>query len=204
MKRILFVFRRYADGLMLIFSKLVLQNLTANPFYASTTPGLAALQTAINAYEAAFTAAKEGGKGNIAAKNARKQELVDLLVELALDLMTINNTMEALATTGYPLSKDRQPMPPLGMPVIAGIENGESIGQLIVTVNALPGARTLMYEWTPDPITPDSVWASQNNTSIKGIISGLASGKKYWCRVAAFGSGDQVMVSDPALSRIVQ
>lgn len=204
MKRILFAFRRYADGVMLVFSKSVLQNLTSNPFYAAPNPTLAVVQAAINNYDAALSAAKEGGKGNIAAKNARKQELVDLFVDLALDLMKTNNTLEALATTGFPLSKDRQPMPPLGVPVIVRIENGESLGQLVVEVQALPGVRTLMYEWTPDPITPDSVWQSQNNTSIKGIISGLVSGKKYWCRVSAFGTGDQVEMSDPALSRVVQ
>jgi hypothetical protein len=204
MKRILFRFRRYADVLLLIFSKTVLQNLTGNIFYPTISPTLQIFSETIQAYEAALTAAKEGGKGNIAAKNVRKQELVDLLDALAFDLMKTNNSLEALSTTAFPLSKDPQPLPPLGVPLISKIEGGESTGQLVVTVHALKGARTYMYEYTPEPLTADSVWASQNSTSIKGVISGLVSGKKYWCRVAAFGSGDQAEVSDPALSRVVQ
>jgi hypothetical protein len=204
MKRILFKFRRYADGVMLVFGKTVLLNLTSNTFYPATTPTLATIQAAINAYDDALAAAKEGGKGNIAAKNARKQDLIDLLVDLAYDLMKTDSSLEALSTTAFPLNKDQQPSPPLGVPVIKKVENGESLGQLIVTVKSLPGARTYLYEYTPEPLTPDSVWASHSNTSIKGIISGLVSGKKYWCRVTAFGKGDEVEVSDPALSRIVQ
>ncbi len=141
MKRILFSFRRYADGVMLLFSKTVVLNLTGNTFYSSTSPSLATVQSSINAYETSLTAAKEGGKGNIAAKNARKQELVEVLVELALDLMKTNNTLEALATTAFPLSKDPQPAPPLGVPVIARVENGESVGQLVVVVEAMPGVQ---------------------------------------------------------------
>lgn len=204
MKRILFKFRRYADGVLLIFSKTVHQNLTGNLFYPTTDPTLAALSVSIGDYEVALTVAKEGGKGNVAAKNARKKELVDVLVALALDLMKTNNTLEALSTTAYPLSKDPQPAPPLGVPVITRVENGESVGQLIVVMEAMPGVKTYMYEYTQEPLTADSVWTSQNSTSIKGIISGLVSGKKYWCRVTAFGSGSQVEVSDPALSRNVQ
>jgi hypothetical protein len=204
MKRILFKFRRYADGVLLIFAKTVRQNLSGNLFYPTTDPTLAALSTIIGNYEVSLTVAKEGGKGNIAAKNARKQELVDALVALAFDLMKTNATLEALSTTAFPLSKEPQPLPPLGVPVITRVENGESVGELVVVVEAMPGVKTYMYEYTPEPLTPDSVWTNQNSTSVKGIISGLVSGKKYWCRVAAFGSGDQVEVSDPALSRIVQ
>lgn len=204
MKRILFQFRRYADGVLLVFSKTVYQNLTGNTFYPTTSPTLQVFSQTMQAYETSLTAAKEGGKGNIAAKNARKQELVDLLVALAFDLMNTNNSLEALSTTAFPLSKDPQPLPPLAVPVISKIENGESTGELIITVQALKGAKTYLYEYTPEPLTADSVWESHNSTYIKGVISGLVSGKKYWCRVAAFGSGDQVEVSDPALSRIVQ
>jgi hypothetical protein len=205
MKKIKFEFRHYSDGQMLVFSKGVHVALTGNAFFPTVSPSLATLQSAITAYDAALSLAKEGGRANVAAKNARKQELVDILVDLALDLMkTAAGNQEMLETTGYPLSKTPAPQPPIGVPVITRIENGESIGELIIKVKRQTGVKTYVYEYSPDPLSADPQWTSHNTTSIKGILSGLVSGKKYWCRVVAFGSGDQVMVSDPALSRIVQ
>jgi hypothetical protein len=92
----------------------------------------------------------------------------------------------------------------LGVPVITKIDNGNGTGELVITAKWLPGVRTFMYEYTAEPLTVDSEWMNHSTTSIKALISNLVSGKKYWCRVVAYGSGDQVTVSDPALSRIVQ
>lgn len=205
MRRIKFEFRYYSDGTILIFSKGVLVALTGNAFFPTITPTLATLQTATDAYDAALSLAKEGGKANISAKNARKQELVTILEDIALDLMkTAAGNEEMLSTTAYPLTKVRQPLPPLGVPVIVKIDNGNGTGELVIMAKTLPGVRIFMYEYTPEPLTEDSEWKGHSTTSIKALISNLVSGKKYWCRVVAYGSGDQVTVSDPALSRIVQ
>jgi hypothetical protein len=205
MRRIKFEFRYYSDGTLLVFSKGVLVALTGNTFFPVVTPTLATLQTSITAFDAALSLSKEGGKANVAAKNARRLELLNVLVDLALDLMkTAGGSEEMLVTTAYPLTKNRQPLPPLGVPIISKIEVGESTGELVIVVKSLPGVKTYVYEYTQDPLSADSEWGSHNSTSIKGIVSGLASGKKYWCRVVAYGSGDQATVSDPALSRIVQ
>lgn len=204
MKKIKFEFRRYSDGKLLVFAKTVVVALTGNPFFPTVSPSLATLQAGIDVYDAALSLAKEGGKGNIGAKNARKAQLVDLLVNLALDLMkTAAGNEEMLLSTGFPLTKTPSPVPPIGIPVIAKIENGNSVGELVVTLEWQPCVRMYMYECTPEPLTADSQWVSQNSTSIKATLTNLVSGKKYWCRVVAFGSGDQAMVSDPALSRIV-
>ncbi|MBO9681175.1 MAG: fibronectin type III domain-containing protein [Flavisolibacter sp.] len=205
MKRIKFEFRRYADGVLLVFSKSVVAALTGNAFFPSLSPSLATVQTAINAYDDSLAAAKEGGKANIAAKNARKAELVDVLTNLGLDVMkTCDGNEEMLGTCGFPLIKTPQPQPPLGTPVISKIELGQSTGELLVVIKTLKGARGYVIEYTEDPLGDDAVWHSQNSTTLKTLLSGLVSGKKYWIRVVAYGKGDQVMVSDPALSRLVQ
>src|SRR5678816_2012277 len=103
MRRIKFEFRYYSDGTVLVFSKGVLVALTGNTFFPVLTPTLAALQTSIDAFDAALSLSKEGGKANVAAKNARRLELLNVLVDLALDLMkTAAGSEEMLVTTAYP------------------------------------------------------------------------------------------------------
>lgn len=205
MRKIRFDFERYADAPLLVLAQAILLALTGNLFFPTTTPTLAAFQTAINAYADALSAAQNRGKNEVAAKNARRQELTDLLVSLGNDITKqANGNEEALVSSGFPLTKTRQPQIPLGIVVIASIEPGLNAGQLDIKINALPGAKTFLYQYTEDPLSPDSEWISQNSTRIKETISGLQTGKRYWIRVVAYGTYKQMTVCDPVLSKIVQ
>jgi hypothetical protein len=205
MKKIRLNFRKYGDGALLILVQAIIAALTGNAFFPTTQPTLAEFQTAIDAYATALSAAKNRGKTEVAEKNQRKTELIDLLVSLAMDIMnTADGDELKLVSSGFPLSKDRQPKPPLGMPVISKIENGASLGELDVSINPLPGSRVFLYQFTQDPITPVSEWQGKNSTSIKVTLTNLESGRKYWCRTVAYGTSNQMMVSDAVLSRIVQ
>ena len=153
---------------------------------------------------AALSAAQEGGKTNVATKNARKQELIDLLIQLGNYVMlTANGDEVMLTSSGFPLTKERQPLPPLVQPEIVKLENGINSGELNVIITSVPGARTYVYQYTQDPLTDNSNWASNNSTLVKFSFNNLEAGKKYWCRVAAYGRNEQVVYSN-AVSRIVQ
>lgn len=204
MKRIKVGFKRLADAIILLVARTVLQNLTGNLFYVTPTPTLAVLQTAINDYDAALTAAKDRGKNSVAAKNARKEELADLLVQLSNYCMATNSTLEALVSTGFDLTKNRTPVPPVEAPVILKIENGINSGDIIVTIDAVKGRKAFLIEYTPDPITADSVWVSQNTCTCKTTITGLEVGKRYWIRVTVFGKGQQAATCEPVLTKVIQ
>jgi len=60
-----------------------------------------------------------------------------------------------------------------------------------------------MYEYTQDPLTANSVWQSQGSTLSRHLINGMESGKRYWCRVVAYGVNNQAMASDP-VARVIQ
>ena len=204
MKKINLGFNRYTDAALLVLAQAILAALTGNAFFPAPIPALADLQTAINDYMAALSAAQEGGKTNVATKNARKQELIDLLIQLGNYVMlTANGDEVMLTSSGFPLTKERQPLPPLVQPEIIKLENGINSGELNVIITSVPGARTYVYQYTQDPLTDNSNWASNNSTLVKFSFNNLEAGKKYWCRVAAYGRNEQVVYSN-AVSRIVQ
>lgn len=205
MRKIKLDFDRYGDDALLVLVNFLVLSLTGNVFFPTTDPTLASFQTVIDAYASALSAAQNRGKTEISAKNARRQELIDLLISLANDVTKqANGNEEALVSSGFPLTKTRQPKPPLGNPVIAKVEVSDIAGQLDVTLNSLDGARTFVYRYTPDPIVEGSVWTSINSTQVKQTLTGLETGKRYWIQVVAYGTNNQMTMCDPVLSKIVQ
>lgn len=205
MKRIKLNFKSYSDYALLALCQACILALTGNLNFPTTSPALAILQTLVNDYQAALAAAAEGGKTNVQAKKAKKKELVTAMLALAINLMdTAQGDELKLTSTGLPLTKTRTPLPPIGIPVIVTIENGAGLGELDIAIKKVIGALLYVFQYTQDPLTADSEWLSQNSTSIRTTLTGLESGKKYWIRVIAYGSADQMTMSDPALSRIVQ
>ena len=206
MKKIKLDFNRYNDTALLVLVKACLLALTGNLFFPSlSNPSLAEFQTAINAYDAALAAASDKSKNDITAKDARREELINLLLKLSLQLMQIaDGNLEMLVSTGLPLYKTREPRPPMGIPAIESIENGLNAGELNVSLFFLEDARTFIYQYTEDPLSADSVWKNLNCTRVKQTITGLQTGKRYWIRIIAYGTKNQMTISDPVLSRIVQ
>lgn len=205
MRKIKLDFARYSDPALLVLAQSILAALTGNLFFPSPSPTLAVFQAAITAYSDALSAAANRGKNEVTAKNARRQELIDVLFNLALDVMkTADGNEEALVSSAFPLTRQRQPLLPLGIPVIAKIELGLNAGELEVILGSLQGARTFVYKYTPEPLTAGSVWESVNSTRIKETISGLESGKKYLVQIVAYGTNNQMTVCEPVLSKIVQ
>lgn len=205
MKKINLGFSRYTDAALLVLAQAILDALTGNTFFPTPTPTLASLQTSITEYMDALSAAQEGGKTNVATKNARKQDLIEMLIQLGNYVTLTSNGYEVmLASSGFPLAKERQPMPPLVKPEITKIESGINSGELNVFINSIKGARTYVYQYTLEPLSESSNWVSNNSTHVKFAFDNLEAGKKYWCRVIAYGRNEQEVFSDPVLSRIVQ
>jgi hypothetical protein len=178
--------------------------MTGNAFFPTPTPTLATLETSIDSCDAALSLAQDGSRTKIAAKNERRAELIQVLIALGNYVIFESGSNEVmLLSSGFPVSKQREPMPPLENPQILKLEDGPNAGDLKIAIGAVKGSRTYVYQYTQDPLTADSEWTGLNSTLTKFIFSQLQSGKKYWCRVLAYGTKDQVVYSDP-VARIVQ
>jgi hypothetical protein len=204
MTRIVFPFRRMNDAELDVSSEAIVTACTGNPHLPVLPPQFTALTTALTDYRTALAVAASGNKTDIILKNQKKELLVNALVAFGYFVVTIANDDEAIISSlGYEVSGDPQPMPPISKPEIIRIMDGPNVGELKVEIRSVKGARLYLYQCTPDPLTAANQWTSQSSTTSKSLLKNFESGKKYWSRVVAYGTGEQVVYSEP-VSRIVQ
>ncbi len=70
--------------------------------------------------------------------------------------------------------------------------------ELSVRCDPVPGAKTYVFQSTPDPLTNDSVWnIGSVSTGPVGTIYCMTEGQRLWFRASAVGSSGQGPWSDP-------
>lgn len=182
----------------------IIGQLTNNPHFLTPSPTLVEMKSFKEAFHVAHLAAIQGDRAAVAEKNAAREVLISKLHLLGNYVMfTAEGDEVALSTSGFDLVKPPAPKPPVTKPEGIALEDGPSAGELLLKFNKVPGARSYQYEYTPDPVLPESNWQVQTGTVRKNLFAGLESGKRYWCRVAAVGNNKQLVYSDP-VSRVTQ
>lgn len=84
----------------------------------------------------------------------------------------------------------------LGVPENLGITQAVNPGSVQVSFKAVENAISYRYEWTPNPVTSETIWQGTGSSQRKMVISGLEQGTNYWFRVRAYGTKKQETVSD--------
>jgi hypothetical protein len=191
-------FRKLSDGNFGSQAKVILDSLSDNFLYPNPSPSLTELADACDEYATLLKDARAGTRSAIAAKNSKKAEITKLLIRLVGYVnLTANGNRDMLLTTGFEITKQKEPAPSLAKPVNLKIVNGENAGEVIMGVDKVPGALTYMHQYTPDPMTGEDNWESKITSTCRTTITGLEPTKKYWFRVAAVGTKDQLVFSDP-------
>lgn len=199
--RIVNGFDRMPDATLLARTNQILADL---PVHFAAAPGLAALSAARNAFATALATAQEGGIYEITVKNNKKGELVDQLHLMGNYVVYISAGDRAMAiSSGFTFARNPSTAPEITKPENQKLTDGLNAGELQLTFKKVTGARGYLYQTCPDPLTPESNWHSSTGTLRKHRFTGLQSGTRYWCRVAALGIGGKTVYSEP-LSRIVQ
>ena len=125
-----------------------------------------------------------------------------MLSELA-EYVTLkaNGDPTILVSSGFELNKERGEKAMLAIKELKVTidRNGEAVTQ----VKRVAGAKAYIHQYTPDPITGDSVWTNKCITDNSYTFTGLASKEKYWFQVIAIGLNGQEEVS-PLQSRVIQ
>jgi len=197
-------FDRLSDNDLEVKANSIISALTGNADFPNPTPTLAQMQAAVDAYTDALAKAKTGSQYEKAFKNQKRAELIGLLHRLGnYVLFTANGDALKAKSSGFNIAKGPSPSPEVTAATNQKLEDGANPGELNYSFDRVPGARSYVYQYTTDPLTNDSVWKNQVGTVRKIVLTGLESGKKYWCRVMAIGINGQGIYSEP-VSRLVQ
>lgn len=182
----------------------IIISLTGNADFPTPSPTLTVLQTASDNFTSALSVAKNGSPYEKAVKNQKRAELITLLhSEGNYVLFTCNGDFLKAKSSGFSIAQGPTPAPPVMPASNQMVEDGPNAGEVDFSFDKVPGAKSYVYQYTPDPVTDNSVWQAQVGTVRKVTISALNSGKKYWFRVVAIGTNGQGVYSNP-VARMVQ
>ncbi len=187
-----------SDVLLINDVKVVLMGLGNNPgIYPNPLPDLAAIQTALDNFDAAVLATADGGPSATARKNNLRLILVALLRQLANYVASAcNGDMTNLILSGFPVQKPvRTPVGTLPAPQNLTVTHGMLSGELDAKVNPVFGAST--YNWTCTAATPGAVPQTGLSTAASFAFFGLTPGVSYTITVNAVGAAGPGATSSP-------
>lgn len=177
--------------------RFILAEMTGNANFPTPDPTLASLTTLANAFEQAINNAYAGGSYDRSVRDSKKEELIDAMHNLsAYVLYTAKGDRLIAESSGFTISKDPAPQPPIEKPEGLSLTDGANAGELLLTFKRVYGAKSYKYQLSIDP-SDETKWVSSYGTVRKSVFSGLESGKKYYVRVAALGTNGQIVYSDP-------
>jgi hypothetical protein len=184
-------------------SQLIIFSMTGNASFPSPLPKISDIQAASDNYSTALVAAAGLGTNNVAQKNAARSTLEGGLVQLGMYVMLTANGNEAmLVSSGFTLAKTPQGSY-ITNPGNVTLLNGNTSGEMLGFVKRMKAARTYLFQICNAEPTDATVWTSYSSTKSQFTFKNLEAGKKYWVRVAATGTSEQIAYS-PIASMFAQ
>jgi hypothetical protein len=200
--RVAFTFATMANTDLISFVRNLVILITGNPLYPTPLPALAAITTAVDAFELAVQEASGRDKLAIATRNARRVELLSLVRQLAA---YVQNKCDAdlvnLISSGFDAVRAPSPVgvPPPPANQRLGLTNKS--GELVLRFDKVPNANNYSVQTALDDNGP---WTDQPvSSSTRVLLTGLTPGKAYWARAAANGSQGSSGWGGPATAIVV-
>src|SRR5689334_20365026 len=190
-------FKETKDSDLYGLADCVVQKMTDNEHFPDPGMLIIELKETKEQFKDAMTDAALKDRLKITYKNNVKVNLIKKLKEVEAFVLTESNGAELpMITSGFSLYKPVDEIT-LKKPALFRITPGKNPGEMIMQVRRVKGARSYLYQWTPFPITSESVWESAVDTRCKKVISKLPLGVNYCFQMAAVGAHKQILYTDP-------
>lgn len=181
-------------------AKQIVKAMTGNANFTTPNPTLAQITTAAANLEAAraeLLSLRAEAKNKTIVQAQLEDALEKLLTQLASYVENISASDPAIITSaGMNIKSASTPAGQLDPPAAFATTTGDSDGELDVSWNSDPAARSYVIE-TSTQAPPNAVWTqAKTTTKSKETLTGLTSGQRYWVRVAAIGTTGQSGWSD--------
>ena len=153
-------------------------------------------------FQSAVGDARSRDMEKVAIKNSIRVLLIQKLKQVGEFVIRESKGAEGhLLSSGFDLYKPVDEVV-IKAPINFKIKPGPNPGEIIMQVSRVKGARSYLYQWTPFPVTSESIWQSIPDTRCKKTIKKLPLGVNYAFRMAAVGSRNQLLYTN-ILSRYI-
>lgn len=186
-------FGRYSDTELMIKAQVIVEKMKDNVYFIDPDPAIVDIESALAAFEAAITYAKEGNKLQLLDRKSKRLTLVNLLVSLSLYVkLKAKDNGQALASSGFTMRKTPEPVGILSKPQNFKVEPGYA-GTIKISLKTIQGAKAYLYEYRKKGMDE---WTVLLDTKSKMLLNGLESGTQYEFRATGIGVIAQRVYSD--------
>lgn len=195
-------YKNLGDSDTITFGYRVLNKTENNPNFPDAPAALGEVKKLLPEFQSALSNAKGRDMEAVALKNNLKAQLIALLTELAAYItLTSKGDRLKLLSSGFFISGGSGTEPD---PVITQLEVVLGApGEATISVKRVRAARAYMHQFTTEPPTATTVWASAGSKLPYYTFSGLTSVAKYWFRVVVIGRYGEIVTS-PVITRVIQ
>jgi hypothetical protein len=171
--------------------------------YATPTPPLPALQTALDNFVTGVANAAGGGPSATSARNNLRLILVGLMRQLASYVtVACQGDMTKLLLSGFPVQKPtRQPVGVLPAPANVTVTLGGRSGEIIVKANPVFGSS--IYNWRLVNAATGAVVQTNQTPAANTLFSGLTPGGTYTVTLNAVGTAGPSDWSSPVSQMVI-
>lgn len=187
---------------LLVKARNLVLDMDGNANFPSPSPSLAAITAEADLLAEWIQKSQFGDRRAIEQRKEHQTKLTQLLRQLAYYVsMVANGNSGIILSSGFELSRNAEPTPPLGIPADLRALRTDFSGKVMVEWNPVANARTYMVEMsTTDPALPNTAWSIVGSTTkSRAEVTSLQPGQYYWFRVRSVGTRANGPYSDVAL-----
>jgi fibronectin type III domain protein len=202
MPRIKLNFRQLSIADKIAKARQITSALTGNAAFATPTPALATITTAVNDLATASAetqAARQTAKTKTSAQNQKEDALDKVITQLSAYVESIaGDNEELIRSAGMDTRAAATASGVPDVPAALSATAGDHDNEVDLSWDPVTQARSYVIEQSADPPTPTSWSHAGVSTKSTTTIKNLTGGTRYWWRVAAVGTAGQSGWSDPA------
>jgi len=170
--------------------------MTGNPNFPDQQDAVTALTADKTDFLILAQKASGGSRADILVRDAKRDSIVFQMRNLGNAVTAVaQGDLIKLESSGFPISKDRMPTPPLVKPDAPKVYPGVSAGQIAVIAKKQIGNERIDYMISAQPDN-ESSWKAYNSSKSKYLFTNLASGQRYYIKYALQGVREQEVESD--------
>jgi len=197
-------YAKFSDSSLNFKAKTVVLSLTGNLNFPVMTPTIAEFTITQTNFSNALEKATSGDRQLIALKNQAKDDLLNAMRQLSMDVdAQANGDKALLISSGFDLGSSGDSTSVLGLPSDFKISDGINAGELKFSCKRAVNAVSYILEYTDELPTEETQWKIQPSSTRELTVRGLHSGIRIYGRMKAVGRKGQEANSDQS-SRVVQ